>query len=366
MSQNDDATQVLDDLGKDHRLIPQEATNYESPLALLDDFLTPIERFFIRSNGSVSVDVDRETWRLNVTGLVERELSLSLADLRSMPSRTITAFLECSGNSRSRFPADPAKVEGTNWGNGAVGNAEWTGTSLRHVLEQAGVQDGVVEVVSQGGDFARMRRGLPIATAMSSDVLLAWQMNGRDLPAAHGGPVRLLVPGWGAIASTKWIIGLDLIDYDFDGYYNADAYVLYDQSGTPTGPSDADAGQVDHHRAGHRIDVQRGTADDRRVRVVGPRRDRAGRGLNRQRRDLGQRADRAGGRPALLGPLRTPMAVRSGRIPPPIPRYRHRRKCPTQTRRLEHQGLPDERYLPDCRKRSWRDSPWQIRWSPNS
>ena len=86
-------------------------------------------------------------------------------------------------------------------------------------------------------------------------MLLAWQMNGRDLPAAHGGPVRLLVPGWGAIASTKWIIGLELIDYDFDGYYNADAYVLYDQSGSADRPSDADAGQVDHHRAGRRIDV---------------------------------------------------------------------------------------------------------------
>ena len=95
--------------------------------------------------------------------------------------------------------------------------------------------EGVVEVVSQGGDFARMRRGLPIETAMSLNVLLAWQMNGRDLPATHGGPVRLLVPGWGAIASTKWIIGLELIDSAFDGYYNADAYVLYDQSGAPTG-----------------------------------------------------------------------------------------------------------------------------------
>ena len=235
MSQQDDGEQVLDVLGKDSRLIPQEATNYESPLALLDTFLTPIERFFIRSNGSVSVDVDPETWRLNVTGLVERELSFSLADLTAMPSRTITAFLECSGNSRSRFPADPAKVEGTNWGNGAVGNAEWTGVPLRHVLEQAGVGEGVVEVVSQGGDFARMRRGLPIETALSPDVLLAWKMNGQDLPAAHGGPVRLLVPGWGAIASTKWIIGLELIDSAFDGYYNADAYVLYDQTGTPTG-----------------------------------------------------------------------------------------------------------------------------------
>src|SRR4029078_12316345 len=151
---------VLDVLCKDLRLIPQEATNYETPLAMLDAFLTPTDRFFIRSNGSVSVDVDREAWRLNVTGLVERELSLSLADLKAMPSRTITAFLECSGNSRRRFPADPAKVEGTNWGNGAVGNAEWSGVLLRHVLEQAVVGDGVVEVVSQGGDFARMRRGL--------------------------------------------------------------------------------------------------------------------------------------------------------------------------------------------------------------
>jgi DMSO/TMAO reductase YedYZ molybdopterin-dependent catalytic subunit len=235
VSQQDDGDQVLDVLGKDPRLIPQEATNFESPLALLDSFLTPIDRFFIRSNGPVSVDADRETWRLNVTGLVERELSLSLADLMAMPSRTVTAFLECSGNSRSRFPTDPAKVEGTNWGNGAVGNAEWTGVPLRYVLEQTGVGEGVVEVVSQGGDFARMRRGLPIETALSLDVLLVWQMNGRDLPAAHGGPVRLLVPGWGAIASTKWIIGLELIDYAFDGYYNADAYVLYDETGAPTG-----------------------------------------------------------------------------------------------------------------------------------
>ena len=170
-----------------------------------------------------------------MTGLVERELSLSLADLRAMPSRTITAFLECSGNSRSRFPADPAKVEGTNWGNGAVGNAEWTGVSLRHVLEQAGRAGG------RGRGRLAGRRFRPDAARAADrdrdepDVLLAWQMNGRDLPAAHGGPVRLLVPGWGAIASTKWIIGLELIDYDFDGYYNADTYVLYDEAGAPTG-----------------------------------------------------------------------------------------------------------------------------------
>ena len=228
-------TATLEQLGKDLRLMPQQATNFETPLELLSGLITPINRFFIRSNGPVSVEIDQEEWRLVVTGLVERDLDLSLADLEAMPQRTITAFLECSGNSRSRFPADPRPVEGTNWGNGAIGNAVWTGVPLREVLERAGGRDGAVEVVSQGGDFAGMQRGLPIDAAMNPDVLLATGMNGQPLPAAHGGPVRLLVPGWGAIASTKWLVGLDVIDHPFDGYYNADNYVLYNESGAETG-----------------------------------------------------------------------------------------------------------------------------------
>lgn len=229
------ASTVLESLGKDPRLIQQQITNYESPLAYARGLITPNERFFIRSNGPVSVDIDSTDWRMAVTGLVERELSLSLADLKALPQRTITAFLECSGNSRNRFPTAPAKVEGTEWGNGAVGNAEWTGVPLRTVLEQAGLRDGSVTVVSQGGDFARMQRGLPIDAAQNPDVLLVWQMNGRDLPAPHGGPVRLLVPGWGAIASTKWIVGLEVIDRPFEGYYQTEQYVLYDENGAPTG-----------------------------------------------------------------------------------------------------------------------------------
>jgi DMSO/TMAO reductase YedYZ molybdopterin-dependent catalytic subunit len=173
---------------------------------------------------------------LTVFGLVERELELSLADLHALPHKTVTAFLECSGNSRNRFPTDPAAVQGTNWGNGAVGNATWTGVSLSQVLERAGIRHGAVEVVSQGGDFAGMRRGLPIETALRPEVMLVWQMNGRDLPAPHGGPVRLLVPGWGAIASTKWLVGLEVIDHPFHGYYQTEQYVLYDETGTPTGP----------------------------------------------------------------------------------------------------------------------------------
>jgi DMSO/TMAO reductase YedYZ molybdopterin-dependent catalytic subunit len=146
-----------------------------------------------------------------------------------METRTITAFLECSGNARGRF--EP-QADGSQWGNGAIGNAEWTGVSLIDVLDMAGVQEGAVDLVSQGGDFAEMQRGLPLEVATDPNVMLVWQMNGEDLPAPNGGPVRLLVPGWGGIASTKWIVGLEVIDHPFDGHYNTESYVIIDEDGT--------------------------------------------------------------------------------------------------------------------------------------
>ena len=229
-------TNDLASLGKDDGLIAQPPTNYESRLDLLDGLITPNQLFFIRSNGPISMEITPEDWRLTVSGLVDHELTLSLSDLKAMPQQTITAFLECSGNSRTRFPADPVPVEGTNWGDGAIGNAEWTGTSLSNVLALAGVREGAVDLVSQGADFPEMQRGLPIATALSPDVLLVWEMNGVELPAPNGGPVRLLVPGWGAIASTKWITGLTVIDHPFDGFWNVDNYVLIDAQGDEIGP----------------------------------------------------------------------------------------------------------------------------------
>lgn len=202
----------------------------------MDTFLTPNDQFFIRSNGPVSIDIPRDEWRLAVSGLVEQELDLSFADLEAMDQRTITAFLACSGESRSRFGDDPEVVEGTKWGNGAIGNAEWTGVSLIDILNEAGVQPGAIDVVSQGGDFPEMQRGLPIEIATDPDVMLVWQMNGEDLPAPNGGPVRLLVPGWGGIASTKWIASLDVIDRPFDGHYNTESYVIIDEDGAIVRP----------------------------------------------------------------------------------------------------------------------------------
>lgn len=230
------AAETLAALDKDPALIEHGTTTFETPVELADNFLTPNELFFIRANGPLSIDIDPAAWRLTVTGLVESELELSLADLQAMPIQTVTAFLECSGNSRSRFAASGEKADGTQWGNGAIGNAEWTGVSLRDVLDKAGVQPGVIDVVSTGGDFPEMQRGLPLEIALSPDVMLVWEMNGAELPRPNGGPVRLLVPGWGGIASTKWVVNLNLIDHSFDGPFNTESYVLIDADGTALRP----------------------------------------------------------------------------------------------------------------------------------
>jgi len=218
--------EVLRGIGKDTRLIGYGSTVFGTPLELIDGLTVPNELFFIRSNGPVSVDIAPAAWRLSVTGLVDKPLDLTLDDVQGLPQRTITAFLECSGNSRSRFVPE---AEGTPWGNTAIGNAEWIGTPLSRVLDLAGLKDGAVDVVSQGGDFPEMQRGLPLDKALDPDTLLVWSMNGEPLPAPHGGPVRLLVPGWGGIASTKWLVGLEVIDHPFAGHYNAESYVLIDE-----------------------------------------------------------------------------------------------------------------------------------------
>lgn len=219
------AEEILRSIGKSPDLIQYGSTTFGTPEGAVDGLYTPNELFFIRSNGPVSVDIASDEWRLTVKGLVETPIELTFEELQGLPRRTLSAFLECSGNSRSRFTPE---AEGTQWGNTAIGNAEWVGTPLAAVLELAGVQEGAVDVVAQGGDFPEMQRGLPLDKALDQDTLLVWQMNGEPLPASNGGPVRLLVPGWGGIASTKWITGLEVIDHAFDGHYNVESYVIID------------------------------------------------------------------------------------------------------------------------------------------
>lgn len=220
-------------LHKHPGLIHYGGNNFGMPLDMVDpDLIVPTDRFFMRSNGPVPV-LDPAAWSLSITGHVERPLTFSLAQLRAEAAKPLTAFLECAGNGRTRFDPVP---DGTKWRNDAAGNAVWEGVPLRRLLDQAGVRDGAVDIVSQGADFAEMRRGLPLNAAMDADTMVVWRMNGENLPVAHGGPVRLLVPGWAGIASTKWLVGIEVLDRAYAGFWNADNYVIWNEAGEAVRP----------------------------------------------------------------------------------------------------------------------------------
>ncbi|HEU0113246.1 MAG TPA: sulfite oxidase [Thermomicrobiales bacterium] len=227
--------EMLRRLGKDPRLAYYGGGNFGTPRDLLDldgSLIVPTARFFIRSNGPIPL-IEPESYRLTVGGAVERPLSLALADLEGMPQRELTGFLECAGNSRTRFEPRP---EGTPWRDDAVGAAVWEGVSLAHLLDLAGARPEGVDLVAQGGDMPSMQRGLPLAVAREPDVLVALRMNGAPLLPAHGFPARLFVPGWAGIASTKWLTRLTLLDRPFAGFWNADNYVFWSEAGEPLRP----------------------------------------------------------------------------------------------------------------------------------
>lgn len=215
-------------------------SNLEYPFATLDRFITPVERFFVRSHFP-EPRIDLNAWRLRVEGAVEREQTLTLDELRRMPSRTVTALLECSGNGRV-FLAP--RAAGVQWALGAVGNAEWTGVPLAAILERAGVRGAAVEVILEGADGGasadfpppyrtpgriQFTRSLPLAKARQADVLLAYRMNGADLTAAHGHPLRVIVPGWYGMASVKWLTRLIVTDRPFRGYFHTVDYAYFER-----------------------------------------------------------------------------------------------------------------------------------------
>ena len=217
--------------------------NLEFPFSTLDTFLTPNDRFYVRSHFAVPT-LDTATWRLRVEGAVKTPLELTLADLMQMPSRTVSATLECAGNGRVFL--SPA-TKGAQWELGAVSNAEWTGVPLAAVLQKAGVQPGAVEVVLEGADSGEIKdppkpsgpihfaRSLPLAQAMRPEVLLAYRMNGAELPVAHGFPLRGVVPGCYGVASVKWLTRLIVTDRPFNGHFQSVDYAVWERTnGLPT------------------------------------------------------------------------------------------------------------------------------------
>jgi DMSO/TMAO reductase YedYZ molybdopterin-dependent catalytic subunit len=197
--------------------------------ALLGGVVMPNAHFYVRNHFQIPV-LDPLSWRLNVGGLVERPLSLSLRDLTNMRSQTQVVTLECAGNGRTLL--DPP-VEGEKWGLGAVSTAEWTGVPLVEVLDRAGIKPGAREVVFRGADRGTVagkeqtigfERSLTLDDARDSDAVLAYVMNGEPLPIQHGFPLRAIVPGWYAVTSVKWLTEIELVGEPFSGHFQTDSY----------------------------------------------------------------------------------------------------------------------------------------------
>src|SRR5215210_7610311 len=196
------------------------------PLEALRFPVTPVGLHYLLTHYDVPV-VEPETWRLTVRG--ERELVLSLDDLRARPSVEVTVTMECAGNGRARL--DPRPIS-QPWLLEAVGTARWGGTPLRALLEEAGA-DGAVEVLFtgidrgvEGGEEQAFQRSLSLEDALRDEVLLAYEMNGAPLPPQHGFPLRLVVPGWYGMTNVKWLERIELLDAPFAGYQNAWSYRL--------------------------------------------------------------------------------------------------------------------------------------------
>lgn len=198
--------------------------NIEAQAHLLDDNITPNSAMFIRNNGLIPENLDAAQWTLTVDGeSAAQEKSYTLQDLKSkFKIHTYQLTLECGGNGRSEFDP-PAK--GNQWTIGAVSCAEWTGVRLRDVLEDVGIKPDAVYIGYHGTDLHLSRnpekepisRGAPMAKAMQEETLLAFQMNGEDIPVAHGHPLRLVAGGWPASVSGKWLNRISIRNQVHDG-----------------------------------------------------------------------------------------------------------------------------------------------------
>ncbi|MDQ6693832.1 MAG: sulfite oxidase [Chloroflexota bacterium] len=213
--------------------------NKAMPLEALRYDVTPTGMHYTLIHYDIP-SVDTASWRLDLHGEVGKTLSFSLDELKERPVRTLRVTLECAGDGRALLRPRPISQP---WLTGAIGTAEWTGTPLRLLLEEAGIagSDTVREILFtgmdrgiEGGVEQVYQRSLPLQTALHDDVLLAWAMNGAPIEPQHGYPVRLVVPGWYGMAHVKWLRSVEAISYNFEGYQQAVAY-RYSQSRNEAG-----------------------------------------------------------------------------------------------------------------------------------
>jgi DMSO/TMAO reductase YedYZ molybdopterin-dependent catalytic subunit len=222
----------------------------ETPLEVFDrGVFTPNDQFYVRWHwADIPTAVDVGTFRLAVRGHVNQTLSLSLNDIiRGLPQVELAAVNQCSGNSRGYFLP---RVPGAQWAHGAMGNARWTGVRLKDVLDRAGVQTGAVEVRFNGLDEPVMpdapdfMKSLAIDHARDGEVMIAYAMNGEQLPLLNGFPLRLIVPGWYSTYWVKMLSDIEVLDRPDDNYWMAKAYTIPDTPGANITPGQSDVKMV--------------------------------------------------------------------------------------------------------------------------
>jgi DMSO/TMAO reductase YedYZ molybdopterin-dependent catalytic subunit len=207
----------------------------ETPFSVFDEgVLTPNDAFFVRYHlADIPLSIDRDAFRLSVQGRVDQPLSLSLKDLKAFEPVEIVAVNQCSGNSRGFF--NP-RVAGGQLANGAMGNARWTGVPLSAILAQAGIQPGARQITFNGLDMPvapetpDLVKALDIDHARDGDVMIAYAMNGEDLPWLNGFPVRLVVPGYYGTYWIKHLSEITVIDNVYDGFWMKSAYRIPDNA----------------------------------------------------------------------------------------------------------------------------------------
>ena len=212
--------------GKNPEMIVQgdKPWNVETPLHLLDDKITPVDKMFIRNNGLIPEKTDVKNWTLTIDGeSVKAVKSYTLDELKKrFKPYTYQLVLECGGNGRLGFQP---QTSGNAWGQGAVHCAEWTGVRLKDILNDVGIKSDAVYIGYHGKDIHLSRdpkkesisRGVPIAKAMEDETLIAWAVNGKDIPEFHGYPLRLVIGGWPASVSGKWLSSISVRNKVHDG-----------------------------------------------------------------------------------------------------------------------------------------------------
>jgi sulfite dehydrogenase len=213
-------------------LLTSRPPQLETPIAYFKEMITPNEALFVRWHiANVPTSVDLNEWRLRIGGNTEKELGLSVEDLKKFEPVTYTAVIQCSGNSRSLF--DP-RVAGGEWGDGAMGNVTWTGARLKDILNSSGLKAGAIDVSFDGLDGPPLPtvpdfvKSLPVDKAMEEDIIVAYEMNGKPLTMLNGFPARLVVPGWYATYWVKSLSEIKVLSKPFEGFWVKTAYRIPD------------------------------------------------------------------------------------------------------------------------------------------